>query len=35
MSLGVTDTALENYSFKRDKPVFSNGNYNVYVGTQN
>ena len=31
----LTDLALLNYNFKKERPVFTSGNYNVYVGTQN
>ena len=30
----VTELALQNYTFKKEKPIFTSGQYNVYNGTQ-
>ena len=35
MTESITETTLSNYNFKRDKPIFTNANYNVYNATQN
>lgn len=31
---GPIDILLSNYTFKRDKPIHTNGNFNVYNGVQ-